>query len=32
MYIIDEPQADWEIARFLLHQSAVRLAPDVAAA
>jgi pimeloyl-ACP methyl ester carboxylesterase len=24
MYTIDEPRADWEIARFLLHHSAVR--------
>jgi pimeloyl-ACP methyl ester carboxylesterase len=32
VYTIDEPQADWEIARFLLHHSAVRPARDVAAA
>jgi pimeloyl-ACP methyl ester carboxylesterase len=32
MYPIDEPQADWEIARFLLHHSAVRPAPGFAAA
>jgi 3-oxoadipate enol-lactonase len=32
MYTIDEPQADREIARFLLHHSAVRPAPDPAAA
>jgi pimeloyl-ACP methyl ester carboxylesterase len=32
MYIIDEPQADEEIARFLLHHSAVRPAGDCAAA
>jgi 3-oxoadipate enol-lactonase len=32
MYIIDEPRADREIARFLLHHSAVRPAPDFAAA
>jgi pimeloyl-ACP methyl ester carboxylesterase len=32
MYPIDEPRADWEIARFLLHHSAVRPAPDFAAA
>jgi 3-oxoadipate enol-lactonase len=32
MYIIDEPRADREIARFLRHHSALRSAPDVAAA
>jgi pimeloyl-ACP methyl ester carboxylesterase len=32
MYIIDEPKADREIARFLLHHSAVSPAPDFAAA
>jgi pimeloyl-ACP methyl ester carboxylesterase len=32
MYTIDEPRADREIARFLLHNSAVRPAPDSAAA
>jgi pimeloyl-ACP methyl ester carboxylesterase len=32
MYTIDEPRADREIARFLLHHSAVRPAGDVAAA
>jgi pimeloyl-ACP methyl ester carboxylesterase len=32
MYIIDEPRADREIARFLLHHSTVRQAPDLAAA
>jgi pimeloyl-ACP methyl ester carboxylesterase len=32
MYTIDEPQADREIARFLLHHSAVRPARDFAAA
>jgi pimeloyl-ACP methyl ester carboxylesterase len=32
MYIIDEPRADQEIARFLLHHSAVWAAPDAAAA
>jgi pimeloyl-ACP methyl ester carboxylesterase len=32
MYIIDEPRADREIARFLLHHSAVSHAPDFAAA
>jgi pimeloyl-ACP methyl ester carboxylesterase len=32
MYTIDEPQADWEIARFLLNHSAVRPARDLAAA
>lgn len=32
MYIIDEPRADREIARFLLNHSAVRPARDVAAA
>ncbi|MDX6655616.1 MAG: hypothetical protein QOH62_409 [Solirubrobacteraceae bacterium] len=32
MYIVDEPEADEEIARFLLHHSAVRPARDVAAA
>jgi pimeloyl-ACP methyl ester carboxylesterase len=32
MYSIDEPQADREIARFLLHHSAVRPARDSAAA
>jgi pimeloyl-ACP methyl ester carboxylesterase len=32
MYIIDEPRADREIARFLLHHSAVSPAPDRAAA
>ena len=32
MYIIDEPRADREIARFLLHQSAIWPAPDFAAA
>jgi pimeloyl-ACP methyl ester carboxylesterase len=32
MYIIDEPRADREIARFLLHHSAVSPAPDSAAA
>jgi 3-oxoadipate enol-lactonase len=32
MYIIDEPQADEEIARFLLRHSAVRSAPDSASA
>ena len=26
MFTIDEPRADWEIARFLLHHSAVRAA------
>jgi pimeloyl-ACP methyl ester carboxylesterase len=29
MYIIDEPRADREIARFLLHHSAVRPARDL---
>jgi pimeloyl-ACP methyl ester carboxylesterase len=32
MYIIDEPRADREIARFLLHHSTVRHAPKIAAA
>jgi pimeloyl-ACP methyl ester carboxylesterase len=32
MYIIDEPRADQEIARFLLHDSAVQPARDLAAA
>jgi pimeloyl-ACP methyl ester carboxylesterase len=32
MYIIDEPRADREIARFLRHHSAVRRAPKIAAA
>jgi hypothetical protein len=32
MYTIDEPQADWEIARFLLRHSAVQPAREVAAA
>jgi pimeloyl-ACP methyl ester carboxylesterase len=32
MYTIDEPRADREIARFLLHHSAVRPADDLAAA
>jgi 3-oxoadipate enol-lactonase len=32
MYTIDEPRADREIARFLLHHSAVRPAGDLAAA
>jgi pimeloyl-ACP methyl ester carboxylesterase len=32
MYIIDEPQADEEIARFLLHHSAVQPARYAAAA
>jgi pimeloyl-ACP methyl ester carboxylesterase len=32
LYTIDEPQADREIARFLLRHSAARPAPDVAAA
>jgi pimeloyl-ACP methyl ester carboxylesterase len=32
MFTIDEPRADWEIARFLLHHSGVRPAPDFAAA
>jgi pimeloyl-ACP methyl ester carboxylesterase len=32
MYTIDEPQADWEIARFLLNHSAVRPLRDLAAA
>jgi pimeloyl-ACP methyl ester carboxylesterase len=32
MYIIDEPRADREIARFLRHHSAVAPAPDLAAA
>jgi pimeloyl-ACP methyl ester carboxylesterase len=32
MYIVDEPQADWEIARFLLRHSEVALAPETAAA
>jgi pimeloyl-ACP methyl ester carboxylesterase len=32
MYIIDEPRADQEIARFLLHHSAARPERDVAAA
>jgi pimeloyl-ACP methyl ester carboxylesterase len=32
MYIIDEPRADREIARFLLHQSALWPASDFAAA
>jgi 3-oxoadipate enol-lactonase len=32
MYTIDEPQADREVARFLLRHSAVRLARDFAAA
>jgi pimeloyl-ACP methyl ester carboxylesterase len=32
MYTIDEPRADEDIARFLLDPSAVRPAPDAAAA
>jgi hypothetical protein len=32
MYTIDEPRADREIARFLLHHSAVRPARGFAAA
>jgi 3-oxoadipate enol-lactonase len=32
MYIVDEPRADWEIARFLLHHSAIEPARDLAAA
>jgi pimeloyl-ACP methyl ester carboxylesterase len=32
MFTIDEPRADWEIARFLLHHSAVRPADDLPAA
>jgi pimeloyl-ACP methyl ester carboxylesterase len=32
MYTVDEPRADQEIARFLLQHSAVRTAPDSAAA
>jgi pimeloyl-ACP methyl ester carboxylesterase len=32
LYIIDEPRADQEIARFLLHQSSVWPVPDLAAA
>src|SRR5258705_5176222 len=32
MYAIDEPQADWEIARFLLDHSAVPPSRDFAAA
>jgi pimeloyl-ACP methyl ester carboxylesterase len=32
MYAIDEPRADWEIARFLLHHSAVPPARDLSAA
>jgi pimeloyl-ACP methyl ester carboxylesterase len=32
MYNVDEPEADREIARFLLHHSAVRPAPDCSAA
>jgi hypothetical protein len=32
MYIIDEPRADEEIARFLLDHSAVSPASDLAAA
>jgi pimeloyl-ACP methyl ester carboxylesterase len=32
MYIIDEPRADQEVARFLLRHSAVSPPPDVAAA
>jgi 3-oxoadipate enol-lactonase len=32
MYLVDEPRADWEIARFLLHHSAVLPARGLAAA
>ena len=32
MYIIDEPKADQEIARFLLRHSAISPAPDFAPA
>jgi pimeloyl-ACP methyl ester carboxylesterase len=32
MYIIDEPKADQEIARFLLHHSAISPVPDFAPA
>jgi pimeloyl-ACP methyl ester carboxylesterase len=32
VYTIDEPQADWEIARFLVQHSAARPARDFAAA
>jgi pimeloyl-ACP methyl ester carboxylesterase len=32
MYNVDEPEADREIARFLLHHSGVRPAPDCSAA
>jgi hypothetical protein len=32
MYVVDEPAADREIARFLLHHSDVRPARDLAAA
>ncbi|HYZ27701.1 MAG TPA: alpha/beta fold hydrolase [Thermoleophilaceae bacterium] len=32
MYIVDEPRADQEIARFLVRQTVARSAPDLAAA